>query len=150
MPRKPVSVRDRRATTITPNQVEFLIRGWTYFPPREPFEDDAETQAAWEQYKDEVMSLRDADHESRPSPGAYFKSGTRPWAFWRFEQGQDPPFSQAGLLDDLDQLEPGERETAIELARVQWLGSPPGSSRRDPVSDEALLAAWPRFPEEDE
>jgi len=134
---------------ITPEQIEFLVRGYAYFDS-EPFKDEDDARAMWSEYGDEVLSLRDAGRDDRPSPGAHFASGTRPWGWWKFEQGEDPPLAQGGLLEEMGELLPGEREKALELAKEQWLGSPPGSTRRDPVGDEALLAAWPRFPEEDE
>jgi len=115
MPRRPPLLRDRRHENLTPNQTEYLCRGWTYFPPHQPFDSEDAARAAWEEYKDEILALRDAPPEIRPAAGAHFKSGTRPYGWWKFEQGQDPPFAQGGLLEELGELQPGEREKALEL-----------------------------------
>ena len=125
-----------------------MCKGYSYFES-EPFETEAAARAAWKAHKSEIMALRDATHESRPPEGACFKSGTRPWGFWKFEQREDPPGAQFGLLEELGELLPGEREKALALAKEEWLGYPPGSTKRGPVSDEDLLDAWPYFPCED-
>src|ERR1019366_6337055 len=43
----------------------------------------------------------------------------RPWAFWKLDRNTEPPIREAAMLEKLNLLDAGERETVIRLSRAQ-------------------------------
>jgi hypothetical protein len=90
-----VVTRIARGTTVPPDDVSVtldLLLGRSTEPTEEQLE------LAWEAYGEEIMG----NNQGRGLPG------TRPWAYWRFELGEDRPdgddaairLAELGLLRD--------------------------------------------------
>jgi len=75
--------------------------------------DEATLRAAWDDLRDAVLAQH-ADHHAKGWP-------SRPWAWWRFEVGQEPP----GVLDSpriqAERLKAMGVLDAAETARMQVL-----------------------------
>ena len=77
------------------------------------------------------------------------KPGTRLWVVWKFEFGFDRrPKGQVLVLEQIGELEPGEKQAALQLARKElkrirdWQKACGVCHRRKPT-DRELLEAWP-------
>jgi hypothetical protein len=129
----------------------YLCRGFAYFL-REPFADESKARECWAENREQILSLRDRRDDVKP--GAYYRSGTRPWCWWKFQHGKEPPSRQSRLIERALELQPGERAAALELAKEQWTRCTLGwtteaNAEAALITDEALLDAWPSLPDDD-
>jgi hypothetical protein len=127
---------------LTPAQLDYLTRGRSYFD-NWPFKSEEDARRCWFENRDFILSLRDVPHQELN--GAYFDSGTRPWAFWFFEHPEILHTYQYRTLERMGLLDEQEKRTALYVAKEQWKTGYALECRPE-VSDEQLLDAWPLRP----
>jgi hypothetical protein len=147
MPVKRRIVKSRRGP-ITHDHIAFLVRGQNYFYKQaELFPDgDDQIRDAWLACRADVLELMSA----KPSTGSYLP-GTRPWGFWKFDQGGDVPSFQYRELEELGLIDEAERREVVAMAESQWARQirsyrPEWQEVCKKVSVESLLAWWPSMP----
>ena len=92
-----------RGRTVPPNDVDVVID--LIMGPTEGELTEEELELAWEAYgKDDLRIF----NPSRP--------GTRPWAWWKFELGEDPPDNEPVRLAELGLLRDDEVAVIVERA----------------------------------
>jgi hypothetical protein len=128
--------------TLTPLRLYFLIWHYDWYDEK-PFANDEEMRLCWEANRDDILA-----RNFEPPSGNTFPPGTRPWAFWYFDQGCQPPFGQAAALDELGLLDPQEKAITIALARAAWLKhsgawTEPARTSAALATDQQLLDVWP-------
>ena len=133
---------------LTSDQLFLLLRGYSHFQAH-PFRSDADALAAWQAHRKEILSACRSESGART-----YSPGTRPWAWWKFDQNEDPPMCQGGLLDDMGELGAEEREVAIKLARKEWDRwadglTPEARKQAVKMTDGTLLEFWPALPDFD-
>jgi hypothetical protein len=91
-----IVTRIARGITVPPDDIEATLA--LMLGPRGELTEE-QLELAWEAYGDDLAMGK---------PGCRGLPGTRPWAYWRFELGEDPPdgdgaairLAELGLLGD--------------------------------------------------
>lgn len=140
MPRPSRAPKLRRPEGLTEDRLEFLIHGDNIIAPEHPpFRDEDDARSCWHEYREEILGGC-CDSE----PGRHhFLPGCRPWAYWRFDCGIQPPKRQAAALGELGE---GERAVVIDLAVAQLektTGTRLDLDIRHAGIERDLLRVWP-------